>query len=83
MVESVSGEPIKMRSVYMLANSRAVFFSQPIRRSPKGAQVDTCMYVLPDFSQLYVYMSVICVYMCAYIQLIQNIYANQIQDTQW
>ena len=70
-----------MRSVYMFANSRAVFFAQPIRRSPKGAQVDTCVYAYMILVS-YMYMSVICVFMCVYMQLIQNIYANQIQDTQ-
>ena len=32
LVDRVSGEPIKIQNVYMIANGRSVFFSQPIRR---------------------------------------------------
>ena len=33
MVERGAGEPIKIQNVYMTANGRAAFFSQPIKRS--------------------------------------------------
>ena len=56
----VSGEPIKMRDVYMIANGRALFRSQPIRR-PKTAPIgragrylfDACAWVCTLLCLLY------------------------------
>ena len=53
LVERLLGEPIKIQTLYMIANWRAnwrtVFFSQPIRKSPKGARACTRIFLRKTF----------------------------------
>ena len=55
-MERVSGEPIKIRNVYMIANGKALFCSQPIRRAgtvPKVRQYNKKFALTTLFARLH------------------------------